>query len=590
MKITFNKIAFIALLSTSLVACTQYADEYQIEVEKPSEITDMEYLNSYDVLKNYVNYEVSPNFKLGASVQSTDYIQKGVLYQVVNSNFVELTAGNQMKYNTIVADDGTMDFTNVTNFIDAASAVGLSIYGHTLCWHSQQRANYLNGLIAPIIIPGEEPEGGVVETLEWVDMLEGGDFENGSNSTIQKGNNATFEIVEEADGNHILVTGNTEVRTNVWDAQLLFVIPDDREAMVAGETYRLQMKIKSDNGSSFNAIRYMAYIGKYLANATPNTFATTTEWSDISIDFVIPANADQARVMGLCFGKVADNFYIDDLTLSSLQMVESGGATPDTEVELTDEQKFEVISGALETWIQGMMEACNGYVTSWDVVNEPMDDSNAYALKSGVGVTSETHFYWQDYLGKDYARYAVEYARKYGGDDLLLFVNDYNLEAVYNSNNKCRGLIEMIEYWESDGVTRIDGIGTQMHINLNLDAEYQAKVEECVVTMFELLAESGKLIKISELDMGVRSGDTTILNADTTEEMHLAMAQFYEFIVTKYFEIIPVAQQYGITQWCVTDSATNSSWKAGEPSGLWTEQYNRKHAYASFANGLASAK
>ena len=54
-----------------------------------------------------------------------------------------------------------------------------------------------------------------------------------------------------------------------------------------------------------------------------------------------------------------------------------------------------------------------------------------------------------------------------------------------------------------------------------------------------------------------------------------------------YFELIPAAQRYGITQWAVTDSPTGSSWRAGEPIGLWGLDFKRKHAYAGFAKGLS---
>ena len=64
------------------------------------------------------------------------------------------------------------------------------------------------------------------------------------------------------------------------------------------------------------------------------------------------------------------------------------------------------------------------------------------------------------------------------------------------------------------------------------------------------------------------------------------MAEFYTFIIRKYFEIIPVKQQYGITQWCATDSPADSGWRGGEPVGLWDLNYNRKPAYEGFVNGL----
>jgi hypothetical protein len=124
-----------------------------------------------------------------------------------------------------------------------------------------------------------------------------------------------------------------------------------------------------------------------------------------------------------------------------------------------------------------------------------------------------------------------------------------------------------------------------------MNPETQASKEEHIVQMYELLAETGKLVKISELDMGLvdENGDA-VMTEDVTEEQHKAMAGFYEFIVSKYFEIIPANQRYGITHWSPADSPESSSWRGGEPIGLWTEDYSRKPAYGGFANGLAGEK
>jgi len=64
------------------------------------------------------------------------------------------------------------------------------------------------------------------------------------------------------------------------------------------------------------------------------------------------------------------------------------------------------------------------------------------------------------------------------------------------------------------------------------------------------------------------------------------MADHYEWIVKKYLEIVPPAQQAGICFWCPTDSPTNSGWRADTPVGIWTLEYYRKHAYAGIAEGL----
>ena len=107
--------------------------------------------------------------------------------------------------------------------------------------------------------------------------------------------------------------------------------------------------------------------------------------------------------------------------------------------------------------------------------------------------------------------------------------------------------------------------------------------------MLQLMANTGKLVKISELDMGyVDKNGNTVGTANITDAQLRKMADYYDFIVTKYFEIVPPAQQYGITQWCLTDApgALGTGWRGGEPVGLFYENYKRKYAYAGFANGL----
>lgn len=271
-------------------------------------------------------------------------------------------------------------------------------------------------------------------------------------------------------------------------------------------------------------------------------------------------------------------------------------------IPLTPAEKKDTLTWAMNNWINGMMKATGGYVTAWDVVNEAIagggdDGEGFYPLQSATNVSADdakNNFYWQDYLGsEDYVRIAVAAARKYyaengGTNPLRLFVNDYNLESDWDDNKKLKSLVHWIEKWEADGVTKIDGIGTQMHVSCHANAETQKSKEDHVVKMFEILAESGKLVKITELDMGyVDEEGNSVKTADMTQAQHKAMSEYYKFIVKKYFEIIPVAQQYGITQWCITDSPTGSGWRGGEPVGLWDANYNRKHTYAGFADGLA---
>lgn len=275
-------------------------------------------------------------------------------------------------------------------------------------------------------------------------------------------------------------------------------------------------------------------------------------------------------------------------------------------IPLTDEEKKDVLTTAMGTWIDGMMEATDGYVTSWDVVNEALsgadkDGDGKYDLQSAKrgnvsADDAKNNFYWQDYLGDlDYVRIAVADARKsfadHNGDPekLKLFINDYNLESDWDDNGKLKSLIQWIKDWEADGVTKIDGIASQMHISCYADPKTQESKKNHIVKMLELMAGSGKLCKISELDMGyVDAAGNSVTYDQMTEEQHKEMRDLYTFVLKKYFEIIPAAQQYGITQWCATDSPKDSGWRKGEPTGLWDLNYLRKHTYAGFAAGLGA--
>lgn len=275
-------------------------------------------------------------------------------------------------------------------------------------------------------------------------------------------------------------------------------------------------------------------------------------------------------------------------------------------IPLTDEEKKNALTPALETWIDGMMEATDGYVTSWDVVNEALsgadkDGDGKYDLQSAKrgnvsADDAKNNFYWQDYLGDiDYVRTAVAAARKsfaaHNGDPekLKLFINDYNLESDWDDNGKLKSLIQWIKDWEADGVTKIDGIASQMHISCYADPVKQESVKNHIVKMLELMKKSEKLCKISELDMGyVDAAGNKVTYDQVTEEQHKEMRDLYTFVLQQYFKIIPIDKQYGITQWCATDSPKDSGWRHGEPTGLWDLNYLRKHTYAGFAVGLGA--
>lgn len=752
MKI-YNKLFIGTSLCLAVCSCAdQGLLPFPGELQVPDELTQNANLQEYDVLKNYVDRAGNPGFKLGIAVDENDFINRGASFSIAQTNFDDVTPGNAMKYSSVVKDNGTMDFSTVESFISTAEAAGLTVYGHTLCWHSQQNLNYLNGLLkgtsslnakrlavsradgsnkyclkltggssqtqAFYQISGTFPSGtytfsckvkssteitGGNLLFQTTDYTEGQDASYGVFSsstswstlskdiTIQDANNnkfVRFFIQFNADPeDYVLIddmsltrsgdtknyiensdfeTGNTQGWSSYGNNVSIFDMSNDSgssEPEEPGENLITNGGFDSDDMSSFVANKNCAtntfgedepngryyiftpeqydknydsqfaikipeaklgdkYKLSFYAKATAvkkvsswgqSDFGTnlgyddianatfTTEWEKITSTFVIDEEWVGMQHITFNLGETDDNgapitFYFDEIVVEKISSGTGGG-------DMTDEEKHDVIYAALDTWIKNMMETCAGRVKVWDVVNEPISGGGNvdgyYELQSASNGDPTNNFYWQDYLGDDeFVRDAVKLARKYyaeyGGnpDDLKLFINDYNLESDWDTNKKLRSLIYWIKRWENDGEIYIDGIGTQMHVSCSMNENTQKSRENAVENMFKLMAQTGKLIKISEIDMGIEDEDNKkIMTSDVTLVHLLRMADYYNFIIRKYFQHIPVEYRYGITHWSITDAGNEDyAWRKGEPIGLWTKEYERKPAYAGFADGLAGTE
>ena len=703
-----NKLYKIAAALTTLVmiaSCNKYK-ALDFNVDKPESVATQEDIDAYPALKTYINRTAHPDFRFGVAGSLSEYLNKGVQYRLANRNFDEMAVGYEMKHGAVVQANGSLALLKVKDFLETAKQAGMSVYGHTLCWHANQNATYLKGLLAPMVvtspsyandlnlaglkdksftgwnlanpgagitvtdgegmgtgnkavklvatggssaatdlqlitpaitvdkthkyevvmyiksdIPGEgrisfeglnnnTPTPTFTTGISWKEirfqindfagnniklhfdlgykpgvtyyidvnnlyvydtqgaplvnnLVTNGNFETGS-AWGGWGNNSIRGITAAGMGvgntGKALYVTNPSKTTNYWDVQTTYPFA---AALNNAETYELSFWVK---GTAAGVIRPELQSANYSSNGFGQV-AVTTEWKLVTIATTTTA-ADRSRLI-ISYGEFAGTVYIDDVVLKSSKA--TGGTT--TIVEKTAIEKTAIITGALDKWMKGMLDVSKPYVKAWDVVNEPMDDGNPYELKTGIGQSNLAAdvFHWQDYLGgKDYGVTAFKMARQYGNPGDIHFINDYNLE--YNLD-KCRGLIAYVGYIESKGA-KVDGIGTQMHISTTSN-------KEKIADMLKLLAATGKLIKISELDIGVG-----VKTTEATIEHYKAQADMYKYVIDKYFELIPAKQRYGITIWAPLDSPLSSFWRAGEPIGLWTEAYVRKLAYASVAEAL----
>lgn len=724
-------LGLMALLALSSCADDKFS-EYRTDMTK--NLKDYQYLNNYEPLKKYVEDmkaagKCNPNFKLGIALEAAEFNKQALVYCLAGSNFNEMTAGNAMKMASCVKDDGSMDFSLVKEFVKNAQDADMTIYGHTLAWHSQQPNKYLKNLIKDKELP-PDPNGGnkyleiacgeagankwdkqisyvlpkalvkgqsYVMTVK-VKASEGGTFAawpiwEASDNKNQWGGSNDVQYMEDYDITNDYSTLKWEFTANFPIDKLQFVFGnvggtiscDDFKLTKAGSDENLiengdfakesahgwnqtGCTIKVASAAASKEVEQLVHEQTYKDGPFP-FFAMGCEppVENGAIHFVPTGDWSQFFVMPSSNNTLSEGNYVVYLDLSAskdasgveltmqngwgasdqaitvkvpvsagrhnvkLQMPNIAGGNYDiilkpqtadatldvhsvkvyqvknlNSIPLTDEEKKNALTPALETWIDGMMEATDGYVTSWDVVNEALsgadkDGDGKYDLQSAKrgnvsADDAKNNFYWQDYLGDiDYVRTAVAAARKsfaaHNGDPekLKLFINDYNLESDWDNNGKLRSLIQWIHDWEADGVTKIDGIASQMHISCYADPNTQESKKKHIEEMFKLLAKTDKLIKISELDMGyVDAAGKEVTYDQMTEEQHKEMRDLYTFVLQKYFEIIPIDKQYGITQWCATDSPKDSGWRPGLATGLWDLNYLRKHTYAGFAVGLGA--
>ncbi len=288
----------------------------------------------------------------------------------------------------------------------------------------------------------------------------------------------------------------------------------------------------------------------------------------------------EGEINGINFdlGLKAGTYLIDDVmvSLDPFNTTESFAGRASTRsieyIEKTDEEKEALISAAMEKWIKDMVEHYKSRVHAWDVLNEPIDDGGKLRgvdVIPSEGDIDSDDFYYGKYMGKIYGAKAFIWARE-ADPTAKLFINDYNLE--YNLG-KCDALIEYVKYIEENG-GQVDGIGTQMHIAIDSD-------KEKIASMFDKLAATGKLIKITELDIKVNTSSPTTANL-------AAQAEMYQYVIDTYKARIPETQQYGITIWGVSDNAKEHEyWIPDDAPNIFDSSYARKHAYKGVCDGLA---
>ena len=399
---------------------------------------------------------------------------------------------------------------------------------------------------------------------------------------------------------------------NAWEAQNAYTFDSYLDPT---KSYIIQFYAKSS--SAAGEIQFQYQNGStYGSQGAYNTFSIGTDWIKCEFEFT-PAYEDVNRII-LNFGKVGATYYVDNIKFGPAKNQAAQAKTRGTKmyyVLKSAAEKREALVGAMDAWVKGVADhlAEKGITPyGYDVINEPIADGSAKVrgIDEGVfgssweedGVTyydaapveteadglslnwGSGHWYWGYYV-KDYPVVAFQLARKYLPAETKLFVNDYNLET---SPAKLQALCDFVKKIDADnGSAIVDGIGTQMHLTLSCSDDTEknasniAALKEKIDAMFKTMAATGKLVRITELDIALGTGSPS-------SAQYQAQADCYRMVVESFKQNVPQAQQSGITIWSLSDNdAEHEYWLNGEKPNLFDADYLRKWAYKGFCDGIA---
>lgn len=492
-------------------------------------------------------------FPIAVAGSNGSFITNGTSSVIIKRDFNGITFENEMKNNALVNGSGGYNYTTADAMVTAAQAANLQIHGHVLAWHSQTQGAYYRSILNSAF-PGP------------TNLVQNPGFENGDAtsfanfSVFNTGNPAGTATVTVGSGaaevhsgsRSMKVVNPTAYNTEQWRVQ----VATDPITLTVGKQYQVSYWVKAATAN-----------GSIRLSTQPTPLYQTdqvigTSWQQVT--WLITANELQTRIL-FDLGRNSNTYFIDDVSVNEL--ITTGDPT----------YNYTKVDSLLKTTIQQIAGHFTGKVRGWDVINEMFADGPAGAIRNNTNTSNATAndiFVWSEYLGRDFGVKAFTYAAQ-ADPAAKLFINDYNLEY---STAKLDSLIAYVAEIRGRGA-KVDGIGTQMHVNINAS---KAQIDN----HFIKLAATGLLVHISELDIGVNTTNATSLVF--TEALETTQAEMYNYIITSYMRNVPKPQRYGVTIWGLLD---NQSWRYKSGADyplLYNSAGAKKKAYEAVLNALKS--
>jgi len=137
----------------------------------------------------------------------------------------------------------------------------------------------------------------------------------------------------------------------------------------------------------------------------------------------------------------------------------------------------------LDTYITTVVDRYKNDISSWDVVNEVIEPGDPDGIRASN---------WYKITGTDYIETAFRAARKAGGPNIKLYINDYGTDNPVKRDF----LYDLVKEMLAKGVP-IDGVGHQTHVNIEVPSIAS------IIESLQMFHDLGLDNQITELDMSL---------------------------------------------------------------------------------------
>ena len=552
MKRLIRNITFMLAAGALVASCADYnvTDDFRAEPDP----TFVEPYKDLAPVKSYIDRAKYANMKLGATLKVADFNKQELAHAAAVTNFDDIAFGTSLMSGTIINSKGVMNFLDMKDLLDHMDEIGGEVFGSPIVANANQADDWLNTLTAPIEVQVEYVEGKAVNFNEQpVGPYSG---------TIDKGN---AEIVSY-DGQNVL-----QIASGSKAGQVRIIEGFEVDPLA---TYTTTFWAKVDKDASFT----ITFSGnKVDGNGTDGKWTLKPgKWTKV----VVESRSAEGVTEGYLRIENGRNAPI------YIQKVEVG-YYPDNHRPQTAQERSDTINYALDAWCDGLMKINEGRITSFDLIDEPLD-AKAELENGMLDLKHSTDkIFWQDVLGSEnYApavsRVARENYEEYGGDpaQLRFFISETGLE----NQKRFESLKYWIGVWDNRGA-KIDGINAKLNLTYSENPQTQAATEASLNTLLENLASTGKLIRLSNFDIKYQDASgANVAAKDISEAQRQQLADFYGHVIKSYMNKIPHDKQAGICKGNLADTS--------DPVGLWSidsksKDWVRTATYKAFCDALS---